>query len=87
MKTRIVILIVVFALLFAGSVALAQSSSPSVSDTVRQGALVGEGYHLTSLTWEVSGAAGGTGYRLVSPSKTTGTGTQCCCVHLPCVLR
>jgi hypothetical protein len=89
MKVRIVILVVIFALLLGGSVAMAQSSgqSPSVLYTVRQGVIAGEGYHLTNLTWQVSGAVNGTGYHLASSSSPAGTGTPCCCIHLPCVLR
>jgi hypothetical protein len=89
MKVQIVTLIVVLALLLAGSVAMAQSSGQGlpVLYTVRQGVMAGEGYHLASLTWQVSGAASGTGHRLASSSSPAGTGTQCCCSYLPCMLR
>jgi hypothetical protein len=89
MKMRIVILIVVLALLLGGSAAMARSSeqgSPALR-AAQQDMMSGEGYHLTRLTWQVSGAASGTGYSLVSPGGPTGTGTQCCCSYLPCVLR
>jgi hypothetical protein len=89
MKARIKILLVGVALLLGGSVALAQSSEPGPSRvyTIPQGVIVGEGYHLTSLTWQVSGVTSGTGYHLASPSSPTGTGTQCCCSYLPCMMR
>ena len=89
MKMRIVILLTIIALLLGGSVAMAQSSGqdPPVLYAVRQGVIAGEGYHLTSLTWQVSGAASGTGYHLANPSSPAGTGTPCCCTFLPCVLR
>ena len=89
MKVRIVILLTILALLLVGSVAMAQSSGqdPPVLYTVRQGVIAGEGYHLTSLTWQVSGTANGAGYHLANPSSPTGTGTPCCCTYLPCVRR
>ena len=89
MKVRIVILVVVLALLLGGSVVMAQSAeqgSPALH-AAQQSVMSGEGYHLTRLTWQVSGAASGTGYSLVSPGSPASTGTQCCCSYLPCVQR
>ncbi|CAG0932322.1 hypothetical protein TFLX_02537 [Thermoflexales bacterium] len=73
MKVRIVIVMITFVLLLSVSVALAQSQEP--------------GYHLTHLTWQVSGATSSTQYRLESPNSPVGAGTQCCCSYLPCVMR
>ncbi len=89
MKARIVILMLIFVLMLSGSVVMAQSSEPGSSKqyTLQPGLIIDKGYQLTSLTWQVSGAAGDERYRLLSPNSPTGTGTPCCCSHLPCVMR
>jgi hypothetical protein len=87
MKTRIAILLAIAALLLVGSVALAQSSGPPPAQyAVAQGRASGEGYRLTSMSWQVSGASSGGGYRLLGPASPSG-GNPCCCTYLPCVLR
>jgi len=54
---------------------------------VEKGEASGGRYHLTSVSWYVSGTASGGGYRLLSPSSPTLRGNGCCCTYLPCVLR
>jgi hypothetical protein len=89
MKTRTIILVATVALLFLGSVALAQTGGhdPPILYTVEQGAASGRGYRLTSLGWEVSGIASGGDYRLLGPASPTLRGNGCCCTYLPCVLH
>lgn len=75
-------------LLLAGA-ALAQSGSQPSPPwyAVEQGRASGGRYHLTSVSWYVSGTASGGSYRLLSPSSPTLRGNGCCCTYLPCVLR
>jgi len=76
-------------LLLAG-VMLAHANSGSDPPTwyaVEQGTASGGGYHLTALRWQVSGLAGGEGYRLLSPLAPSLRGSGCCCTFLPCLLR
>ena len=82
------VITLVCVLVLAG-VALAQSGSqPSPSwYAVEQGGASGGRYHLTSVPWQVSGAASGGGYRLLSASSPVLQGSGCCCTYLPCVLR
>jgi sugar lactone lactonase YvrE len=47
----------------------------------------GGSYHLDAGTWQVQGTADGPGYHLESLAVPAGTGTPCCCAHLPCILR
>ena len=84
----IAIAALVCALLLAG-VVLAQSGGPGPPTwyTVEQGAASGGGYYLTSLAWQVNGAANGAGYRLLGPASPTLRGNGCCCTYLPCALR
>jgi hypothetical protein len=88
MKTRTIILLAIVALLLVGSAALAQSSGPPSPAlyVVARGTASGEGYRLTSMCWQVSGASSGGGYRLLGPASPSG-GNQCCCTYLPCALR
>jgi hypothetical protein len=83
-------IILVFALLLLGSVALAQSGGQPVLSgyTVERGTATGGGYRLMSLVhiWQVGEVASGGGYRLLSPASPGG-GNQCCCTYLPCVVR
>ncbi|MFQ6101351.1 MAG: hypothetical protein ACE5OS_08975 [Anaerolineae bacterium] len=75
--------------LLLAAVALAQPGGPDPAPwyVVEKGAASGGHYHLTSLAWQVEGAAGGEGYRLLSPASPTLRGNGCCCTYLPCLLR
>lgn len=95
MRARTIVLFVMAAFLFLGSVALrlAQDSALAQSGTppparyiVGKGTLSGEHYHLTSLAWQVRGTAGGGGYRLLGPAAPASSENGCCCTYLPCVL-
>ncbi len=45
-------------------------------------------YHLSGAVWQVQGVSVGEGYQLITlPLGPTGTGTQCCCSYLPCILK
>ena len=63
MKIRTAILLVA-ALLLLGGTALAQTGGPGWGYSVQAGTVAGGGYQLTSLRWQVSGAADGGPYRL-----------------------
>jgi hypothetical protein len=49
--------------------------------------LSGGRYHLTSLTWQVSGTASGGGYRLLGPAQPALQGPGCCCLYLPVLFK
>ena len=89
MKTRTVILLVIVALLFISSAALAKSngSPPQVRYAIKQGTISGAHYRLSSRACHMSGVSSGGGYRLAGPAGTAGTGTPCCCSYLPVVVR
>ncbi len=90
MKIRYVILLSIVALLFVSSLGLAQPERPpsAAGYSVQQEAIPGGKYHLVSNLWQVQGIASGGGYRLLgNPISQEGTGTPCCCMYLPCVLR
>jgi len=42
---------------------------------------------LSALTWEVQGVSSGGEYRLEELGTPLLTGSGCCCVYLPCVLK
>ena len=69
--------------LLAGG-ARAQSTGPY---QVEGSTIFGEGYRLATTAWQVSGALGGGGYRLLAPASVELTGSGCCCTFLPCVMR
>jgi len=88
MKTPIALLLVI-ALLAVGGAALAQTGGPDPGQamSVQAGTSTGGGYHLTSLAWQVSGAAVGGDYTLAIPYAPALRGSGCCCTYLPCILR
>ena len=88
MKIRSIVLAVTVVVLLVSTGASAHSGEhdPPAWYTVEQRVASGEGYHLTGLTWRVSGAASGGGYRLLGPAAPALRGNGCCCTWLPCVL-
>ncbi len=85
MRAQTVILLAIVALLLASSLAWAQFDGPP--GYVVTGTASGGHYRLTSVTWQAHGIASGGGYRLAGLVRPTGTGTPCCCSHLPITLR
>jgi hypothetical protein len=90
MKTRLTILMAVMALLLLGTVASAQPSrlGQSLGYTVQAVTVTGGRYQLISPGSQISEAASGGGYRLLSlasPSASSDSG--CCCTYLPCVVH
>ena len=82
------VIALVCVLLLAGATSAQSGSQPSPSwYIVEKGRASGGRYHLASVSWHVSGAASGGGYRLLSPSSPTLRGSGCCCTYMPCVLR
>ena len=82
MKARLVILSAILALLLLAATVWAQPWGQCV---VPSGSVSGGNYHLTALTWHVSGTAGGGAYRLLAPSRPSLRGSGCCCNYLPLV--
>lgn len=74
--------------LLAGT-ALVQSDSQPLPPQyiVEKGRVSGGRYHLTCISWYVSGTVSGENYRLLSLSNLTLDGNGCCCTYLPCILR
>jgi hypothetical protein len=66
------------------ALAVAQPAGPY---QVAGGTMSGGYYRLTTANWQVSGTAGGGGYRLVGPAASEQAGSGCCCTYLPCVMR
>lgn len=54
---------------------------------VKEGVASADGYRLTTLTWQVSGAVGGGGYRLLPAASPELRGSGCCCLYMPCTIR
>ena len=82
------VIVLACVLLLVGA-ALAQSGSQPSPPwyAVEQGRASGGRYHLTSVSWYVSGTASSGSYRLLSLSSPTLRGNGCCCTYIPCVLR
>lgn len=90
MKTRLMIVLVVVALLLvSGAVAWAQSvgKDPPAWYQVERGMLSGGHYHLAGLMWQFDGPTSGDGYRLSSPIESALASNGCCCTFLPCLLN
>jgi hypothetical protein len=95
MKTRTVILVAMVACLLLGGLALlaaqdsaqAQSNQPpTVQYSVTQGIASGGDYRLAGSEKQVNSASSGGNYRLLGPASPS-SGTPCCCLHLPCILK
>ena len=86
---RRTIIVAVIALLLLGGTVQARSGGDGRPGcyTVEPGAASGTGYHLSTLSWQVSGPASGGGYRLLGPAAPSLRGSGCCCTYLPLALR
>jgi hypothetical protein len=83
-RRRIVLLAIMLTLLLMSTVASAQ---PSGGYAVEEGVLTGGGYRLTSVTLPAGDTISGGGYQLLSLAESMATGSGCCCIYLPCILR
>ena len=83
-RHRIVLLAITVTLLLMSSVASAQ---PGGGYAVEERTLAGGSYRLTSASLPAGGAMIGGGYQLLRLTKSTATGSGCCCTYLPCILR
>lgn len=87
-----VLAVAALVLLVLGTAAPVQAVRPASSGSAT---LSGGHYVLTGLepgalqdsTWQVSGAARGGSYRLLSTSPSAASGSGCCCTFVPCLLR
>jgi hypothetical protein len=89
-KAFSIILLLIFTLLCsASSQASAQWQNPAqpAGFVVAPATLSGGAYHLDSTGWQIGGASVGGGYRLEKPAAPSLTGSGCCCVYMPCVMR
>jgi len=96
MKPRaVLVFLVIFVCLLAGGTAQA---GPPASTGAQPGTATGNLYRLiarepASLAapqgggWRTVGTATGAIYALAPGAEPSGTGTPCCCTHLPCVMR
>ena len=80
MKAQAWLILALLLVLLAGSVAAAQTA-PASGNTSSGG-----GYHLTALTWQVTGESRAGGYTLRSPAAPS-LESGCCCIYLPCVKK
>jgi hypothetical protein len=80
MKTVNWLFLVLLILLLVSSVTLPRSAFAG------GGTSSGGGYHLTALTWRVTGESRATGYHLRSPESPS-LESGCCCIYLPCVTK
>jgi hypothetical protein len=64
-----------------------RAAGPDPAYYVPQEAIVGTGYRLASLTWQVSGSASSDDYLLLGPTTATLRGSGCCCTYLPIAVR
>jgi hypothetical protein len=80
--------LIILTMLLSAGTALAQSGEQgsSTAYAIESSTISGAGYHLSSLSWHVSGLAGGGAYSLVVADRAAG-GNQCCCAFLPLILR
>lgn len=54
---------------------------------VQHGSISGGDYRVETVSWQVSGDAGGGNYSLQSPVEPDSSSLGCCCTYLPCVPR
>jgi hypothetical protein len=89
MKARIAIMLALVACLLLSGLATAQTGGPGLVPVyaVQAKTSTGGNYQLTSLAWQVSGAAAGGDYTLAVPYAPALRGSGCCCTCLPVVLR
>ena len=84
MKTRITLLLIVFAFVLL-STGVGALSSPRYQ--VEAGTLAGGSYRLTSSGLQADNVSAGGAYRLLGPSAPTQPTGGCCCTYLPCIMR
>jgi hypothetical protein len=66
---------------------VAQTGGPGLDPyTVNVCTAAGGGYRLSSLGWQITGAARGGSYGLSMPEEAALRGSGCCCTYLPLVL-
>jgi hypothetical protein len=83
-QRRTVLLVAVATLLLLSTEASAQ---PGGGCAIEEGTLSGGGYRLSSFTLPAGDALIGGGYQLLSLTDSLATGSGCCCIYLPCIMR
>lgn len=84
---RLALVVLLCALL--GTAVLARGAAPAAPAAylVEPGTAFGVDYQLAGGTWQVEGAAGGSGYHLEAVGRGIMQGAGCCCTYLPCISR
>lgn len=81
------ILALVCALALSGILLVQAASTPEVTNKLDIEPASSAGYHFENSGWIIQGTVSGSGYRLDMLAGPNGTGTPCCCIHLPCTIR
>jgi|GEM_PF-908307 hypothetical protein len=89
MHIRTPLLIFLFAVLGVSLLAIAPVLNASTAPTVSAREVTSHPVlHISGAIWQVEGIASGGGYQIMAlPLSPSGTGTQCCCTYLPCLLK
>lgn len=88
MRHRVILLISFILFIGLGVIGAPRLLSPRDQIAVAYGDPPQQIFHLSRVVWQVQGVSGGGGYKLVTlPLSPSGTGTQCCCTYMPCLLK
>ena len=85
MKTRIILLLLLTALLLLSTGAVTGSAPPRYR--IETGALLAGNVRLTAVGAQAGAASAGGAYRLVTSTVSGSAASGCCCTWLPCVLN
>ncbi|RCK72948.1 MAG: hypothetical protein ANABAC_1093 [Anaerolineae bacterium] len=84
-KRRFALLVLMVLLLAVGVMAIYPASAHSL---FRQPDSRSPVYQVSGAIWQFQGLSAGEAYRVMAnPLEPSGTGTQCCCTYLPCLLK
>ena len=89
MKIRTTLLIFLMAVLGVSVLAIASVLNASTAPIVSAREVTSHPVlHISGAIWQVEGISSGGGYHILAlPLSPSGTGTQCCCTYLPCLLK
>lgn len=89
MKIRTIFFFFLIVLFGVGILAIAPLLNASTAPTVSARQVISHPLlHISGAVWQVEGISSGGGYHIMAlPLSPGGTGTQCCCTYLPCLLK
>ena len=89
MKIRTTLLVFLIAVFGVSVLAIAPVLNASTAPTVSAREVTSHPMlHISGAIWQVEGISSGGGYHILAlPLNPSGTGTQCCCTYLPCLLK